>query len=118
MNTLQGLLITVVAALPAAAMAQFAPRHTPGIMKKLPVAMEHPVNDTPEGTLHDNMAYTNTYHYYGYDGEIENAESHAIQKKLSLFMRLNKRISLKILCVTAVVSSKSVEHLDKYAIEI
>ena len=41
-----------------------------------------------------------------------------IQKKLSLFMRLNKRISLKILCVTAVASSKSVEHLDKYAIEI
>ena len=40
-----------------------------------------------------------------------------IQKKLSLFMRLSKRISLKILCVTAVVSSKSVGHLDKYAIE-
>lgn len=78
MNTLKGLLITVVAALPATAMAQFAPRHTPGIMKKLPVAMEHPVNDTPEGTLYDNMAYANTYHYYGYDGEIENAESHAI----------------------------------------
>lgn len=75
---------------PRSAARKYAPTHTAATAKPtprkaaqhpartLPVAMDQVVSEQPEGTLHANQAYRNTYHYYNWDGEVENAESEAI----------------------------------------
>lgn len=63
----------------AAAKAGHAPRKAAQQpARTLPVATDNVVGEQPEGTLYANQAYRNTYHYYNWDGEIENARSEAI----------------------------------------
>lgn len=62
-----------------AAAAKAAPRKAAKLpARTLPIATDKVVEEQPEGTLYANQAYRNTYHYYNWDGEIENAKSEAI----------------------------------------